>query len=284
MENFNFETTALVQTISPVHIGTGEKLTPLSYIYQGGSVLMIDEVALLEWVSANPRRADQFISLAERGESIAGFLQDQRVQPSELAQYQLPAQVTRAPGEIAPFIKTAAGSPYLPGSSLKGCLRNALLRGAVLADWDLGEKLSEIALGASEKPGGKRKPTGSEAMQASLFVRPGIERKLYSNYDLNRALIISNSRPRSIEVLEVVEVRMLSVNRRNGLDIKSRGNNPITIFVEATRPQTTFRLPLRRDMRLLRGLGSAAVWAWTIRIAAGCWCTWSNTVARRVLS
>lgn len=256
METNKFESTAIVQTLSPLHIGTGDKLTPLSYIYRGDSVLVLDEVTLLNWAGSSPGISSRFITAAEQGGSISSLLSELRVPAEPFKLYELRAEITRTPTEILPFIKTYDQFPYLPGSSLKGSLRSALLRGAILAEPELADAFSSIVIEAAEE--GRRRRTGSEAIEAALFVRRDLkDRKKFSNYDLNRALIVSDSRPVKTDKLEIVEVRMLSLQYDGRLDFKKRNNAYVTIFAETAQPKTTFRLKLQRDLSLLAGMGAA---------------------------
>lgn len=243
-----YETTAMVQALSPIHIGTGDVLNPLSYIYTGDEVRVIDEALLMEWLGTNPSAASRFITAAETRQSIGDFLRAERVRFEGFTRYTLAAKITRAPTDIRPFIKTIDSRPYLPGSSLKGCLRSALLRGVVLADPERAEDFAEIVEESAE-----RRRTGSEEIEASVFVQPGVKRQRYSNYDLNRALVVSDSAPRKVDRLEIVEARMLSLQTNGRMEYKRQGNTPVPIFIEAIQPMTKFQMLLRRDMRLLRG-------------------------------
>ncbi|MDR3573121.1 MAG: type III-A CRISPR-associated RAMP protein Csm5 [Anaerolineaceae bacterium] len=257
MDDFWHSTKALVQTISPIHIGSGDKLTPLSYIYKNKTAIAINEEHLLRWIKGNPALTSEFITLAERGGNLHTFLNNKGLEPEKLALYALETNTPHEPNEILSFIKSMDSLPYLPGSSLKGCLRSALLRGIVVSNPSLADDFAEIVEDCAYSTNRKEHNSISETIQAKVFVNADVNRSKYSNFDLNRALIVGDSVPIDINKFEVAEVRILSVQMNGRLEFKGRNNSPVVVYIETPKLRSTFRLSLRRDLRLLDSNGLA---------------------------
>ncbi len=248
----------VVQVLSPVQIGEGETLNPLAFVHAGDEVLVIDEARLLRWVSSENRLTSLFANFAEKGGAIGKFLEERGKDPATLAAYRLPANLP--PGavlrEIRTFMKNSENRPYLAGSSLKGSLRSALLRGALLADPEKRERADQtVAYHANQSP---RPSSGGAQVDAQVFVPADVPRSKESNYDLNRVLVLHDSPPQPPEVLEVMEVQMLTYKTQGRLEIKTLPNGrPLPIHVEALPPGNAFTLDMTWQRNLLMGQAGA---------------------------
>lgn len=218
----------VAQTLSPIHIGSGVKLGKADFIQQNGLVHIIDETKMMTWIIGQTNAEQLALILADdlrRPESgIEKFLKERfQGNLSDVIAYSLPYQ--GSPKDISAFIKQADNQAYIPGSSIKGVLRSGLLRGKMLGDEGLRQKaVRAIDQGAARS--GKPK-TNSDQIQANLFVQQGIEPSRWSNYDLNRVLLIRDSEAIPAEDLEIVAVKTLSVQYDQSLKPK-----PYPIFVE----------------------------------------------------
>ncbi|SDC25876.1 MULTISPECIES: type III-A CRISPR-associated RAMP protein Csm5 [unclassified Candidatus Frackibacter] len=128
-----------LQTITPVHIGSGESLSPYSdYIYQSGEVYYIDHQKLEEYLFNLEDATDlinQFVTIIKKqasGNSSDRYkLEDFFVNNSMRLRDFVSKKVTVSGGqikgeEIQRTISTG-NRPYIPGSTLKGAIRTALL-------------------------------------------------------------------------------------------------------------------------------------------------------------
>ncbi len=219
----------VVQTLCPLHIGTGVKLGKADFIIQDSHVHVIDENKLMTWILGQTDAEKLALWLADdlRGqEGIGKFIHEHfHGSLAEVAAYSLMYQ--GAPKDIATFIKTTDHHPYLPGSSVKGTVRSALLRGRMLGDNSLREKATRaITQGAADR----RKPrTNSDQIQANLFVSADVQPSKWPNYDINRLLLVRDSKPLDINTtLEIDKVKVFSVQTNQSL----QGKN-YDIFVEA---------------------------------------------------
>lgn len=257
-----FPNKATVRVLSPIHIGTGEKLDHLSYVRTGNELIVLDAQKLTAWAGSSERLAGEFVTvvesaskasrpdeLAAAGRKFQDWLSSKGKNPADLAAYRVTLRTTSSRmRDVMPFIKTAAQQPYLPGSSLKGSLRSSVLRGLLKLQPKFAAELAAMAEPIAEA--GAR--TLSDELQAEAFVRAPVERSKWSNYDLNRTLMLGDSNLKSTADLEVNEVKVYSAQTNHTLDGKTW-----SIYAEMLRAGTTLRVPLTRAAYLLAGRGAA---------------------------
>ena len=235
----------VVNTLSPLHIGTGERYQPIDFLVsKDGIVHILDDVKILQWVSGDSRLAAEFVTLAEKGNPLGAWITSHDRNPADFSAYRVKSslQPGDAPKEILKFIKHPSHQPYLPGSSLKGSLRSSLLRGVLMENSTLRDDAGEIVTKAAEE---RRKNTGSEAIEARTFVMADVQRSRYSNYDLNRLLVIRDSLPRKVDDLEIVEIRTFS-SSGHALHPKN-----YAIYAEVLRSKLTLHLAMTWQTYLL---------------------------------
>ena len=130
---------------TPLFIGSGEKITKLDYVYQSsnGMVYMLDEA---KWASflKRARLMNDFTSKVALGKrfSLDSYLKNHRELAARLHTSDIvmelkrrgvfhegiPAYVTgKNPNDIVTFARNGLGERYIPGSSLKGAFRTAIL-------------------------------------------------------------------------------------------------------------------------------------------------------------
>jgi len=111
------------ETVTPVHIGTGVKYTRSEFMVENGILYRISLKKLLDGLSEH--ELENLISqLEHRRFSIGDFLQHVDVELDEISVYSVECQMT--PDEVREQIKTG-NVVYIPGSSIKGAIRGALL-------------------------------------------------------------------------------------------------------------------------------------------------------------
>ncbi len=132
-------------TVGTVHVGDGKKLGSKDYFRNGDKGVSVLDVP--EFVSKLSRdQLESYCDFLENGNSSEG-LQDYFDQHRELEKvaeacvaYRVDTPLARARRgtyqyfDVAEFVKDAYGCPYIPGSSVKGMLRTAILTHMILAD------------------------------------------------------------------------------------------------------------------------------------------------------
>jgi len=221
-----------IEVLTPLHIGSGRKLVQgFDFAVQNAVTYRLNEDAILtdRWPD-DPALQRKFL-----GQPLADLLEpgDYQAHP-EYFRYSLRGEP--AMREIVECIRDVHGQPYLPGSSLKGALRTALLRAATDKQ---AFKRSDFG------PGGGP----NEAKQAAQ----GLEQKVLGrdpNRDILRALIVGDSQPIPMAALRLQRLQMVP-----GLNID----------VEAIARGTHLTATLRLDTWLLKRTGQGLNWPPLVR-------------------
>ncbi len=211
-----------VETYSPLHIGSGEVLLKdYDYAVYDGRTWRLNLDVFFEERGTDEQTIKRLSMVPP-----ARLLRPQDyVEGSPLFHYVLRGEPRsqEAGAQLQEQIKDAWHRPYLPGSSLKGALRTALLWEAVrrggerIAAGDLGENPKRAALRIEQK---------------FLGADP--------NHDLLRALQVGDSAPLGAEALMLANAQVIGGRTQQGAPIK----------VEAIRPRTAFHLRLKVDTAL----------------------------------
>ncbi len=191
-----------VEVLSPLHIGDGERLKRKQFVVSKSQVVIADEARLLKRVQGTQVLLDGFLQFCQTpGEYLDDFLRRHSIPPTEIG-YVVQA-LGMVGGEVYTFIKGADGRPYLPGSSLKGALRSALLRASLLGDPARLRAANDLAQHYVRE----RRRAGQ--------ISGDLERALFGNdqhHDWMRCLQFSDSVPVERARLQVAEVKVLSVS------------------------------------------------------------------------
>ena len=118
-----------LEAITPLHVGTGENLKSGFDFFSGQrKIHMINSSRLFQEVQRlGPQKLNEFTVAIDDG-SAETWLGRQGIRPDKIAVSSLPKPAGRPPREIRAHIKNGFGIPYLPGSSIKGALRTAVIR------------------------------------------------------------------------------------------------------------------------------------------------------------
>lgn len=257
---------------SPLHIGSGGPLlrNNIDFMNAGRFTYVFDQQAVFEYIL--PETADEaLIAQVTGSQHLASFLKERDLrEQTQLWSYRL-GGTTRLE-EIRPQIKTVFGQLYLPGSSLKGALRTALM--------------TAIA----QQPG--MAPAASRLRQWRELAAREIEHDLISrapppaqapNYDLLRTIQVADSDPlatneRTLALENVVvwpTAPQAPANRseRGRPGARQPGSatqqSGIPIDIEAIRDGTTFVSRLKLDDYLLGPAARALEFGSGVEIVRG---------------
>ena len=228
-----------LRTITPVHIGTGETLSQIDGFYDNGRWHRIDIDAVLAAIPKSELNR-LTIAMGQRNFQWQGYLPTN--QP--LARYTLPCPEEPRETEIREAMKDVFGRPMIPGSSIKGAMRTALL-------WDLiGDSSQEPFKDSVNYLKGRlqRKPNRSWAGQ-------DIERRVLGkdpNRDLMRTVQVSDTTPIPIEALEMGVAWTVTLNRNDRLVQKREGGREYKTFAEQIRAEQPFDFSIKIDRSLFR--------------------------------
>ncbi len=248
-----------LHVLTPIHIGTREgRLGPTEFVVAGSKVHLIDENRLGR-VLRDRNLIDAFITEVRKGPfQMASFL-------SKTARLRIPEDLHLVcsfsiPGgdpnmqDFRPFTRDAAGQLYIPGSSLKGVFRTALLyRFLKNSQQVLNSASSRIRADDSFRINKARKFYSHDWLQErnlqGLQLPGGREGP---NTDILRCLTVRDAYPVSEVQTQVIKINFIS-RRNDGVLYWSQDKRHLPrdlfIWVEAL-VKGTFRMELSWDERL----------------------------------
>ena len=138
-----------IECLSPVHIGSGDKLTAAEYIFdeKARQVYFVDQAQWIQFLFRK-KLTDEFSRYIERtaeqlgrkgpfqGQLLWDWLTQKGIRPDEIRNLagtighvhtNNPLIDRRSVNDIARNVTDAFGSVYIPGSSIKGALRTGAL-------------------------------------------------------------------------------------------------------------------------------------------------------------
>ena len=231
-----------LKTITPVHIGTGEILTQIDGFYDNRRWHRINIDAVLAAIPESELNR-LTIAMGQRNFQWSRYLPTN--QPS--VSYTLPCPEDPRETEIREAMKNPFGRPMIPGSSIKGTIRTALLWGLIDDDNPEAQEAFEYSVNYLKEQL-RRKPNRS-------WVGQGIERHVLgkdSNHDLMRTVQVSDTAPIPIEALEMGVAWTVTLNQDGELVQKREGNREYKTFVEQVRAEQTCDFSIKIDKSLFR--------------------------------
>ncbi|NMD38593.1 MAG: type III-A CRISPR-associated RAMP protein Csm5 [Christensenellaceae bacterium] len=204
-----------LEVLTPVHVGNGKKISKKDFILDGGRVNVCDPFKLYK---AFPQQYEAFMMDTN---SLTNFLTYNRIGNYQSAiKYSMPvadAGSIRNRDSIDEFIKDPHGLPYIPGSTLKGYIRTAILNDLVRGEEF--DKFRDI----------NNKDTTAQKIEELKFGK--ISESIF------KSLIISDSLPLSTKDLIVCKK----------VDITVKGNEPkslLNLCRECLRPGTKIKFKM----------------------------------------
>lgn len=245
-----------ITALSPIHIGGGVQIGKKEYIQYGprGQVIVPDQNRMFQDLCRMHKDKAYAEYMIRNGrDSLSQWLTEAKIDRKQVLTW---ADYTMDPGDafvkqnggqgtpkgIMTFVKDAYGMPYVPGSSIKGMLRTALLTSIVRNEPErFGLQLRNISSGAAR--GGKRntfltRETMDLEAEALHDLGWNEKRKSDAVNSVMSGLIVSDSEPISVTQL------MLSQKIDYSLD---RQEKPLPILREALMPGTEIEFSITLD-------------------------------------
>lgn len=232
-----------VKTLSPVHIGSGNALTPLDYVFEGGSLCRVNVDEMLK----HELDIEQFIDRA--GQGIIVLEDYAKIEALKHLWYKLKidndardALQSSSPdrGNVKEFIKTR-GLPYLPGSSLKGSMRTCLAECILEYNNYAKNNAKRNVLGAMNNRDGlsRRRKKADNYLGKTVFGGdPG--------GDIGRVLQVSDTQLCNMGDLEVGKIVLLKKERGSRFGWQSH------VFLECLTLGTTLNGVIKLDDFLIK--------------------------------
>jgi len=268
--------TQTLKVVSPLHIGNGKELTPLD-IYPGdGVIYVLDTGRLTDDLLGMGINLEEILHLLKNPPGDAyvwkGYIDELHLNPAEYALYTLKihGETGKRSMQIKEFIKMN-GKPYVPGSSIKGALRTAVLYKVLKECGDSGMAMN-IVSGIKNNRGQVERKTAdlareigwSESLVEFYLTKLSQERSDPKHADdLLEAIVFGMESDRRSGVrYEPKRDPMKALTVRDSTEIGKRHlavyhvevvGNPqtIPIWVEALEPGTTAGIEVKVDTELL---------------------------------
>ena len=222
--------------LSPVHVGSGNQLSKFDGVYRDRQWFAIDLDAVLAHpgVDANALARD----MSARRFSWDVWLEQHGLAASDVALYALPCPQDPEAVAIREAMKNHLRRPYLPGTSVKGALRTAVLTQLLTDDHKAGTQEWRNIQQKLDALRGNPRWLGQPIERAVLGRNP--------NHDLMRAVQVVDSHPAASERLAVGLVWTYTL-RGERLVKKRETNGDYKSFVEWLLPGASLRLAIRLD-------------------------------------
>lgn len=247
-----------ITTLGPLHIGSGEKPGSKSRWLRDGRIWLVDEGALFQKIADAPHLLNRFEHFSlDKHQSLLGFLNAAHIDPKTVSLYKVRNLGGKPNRYYFSHIKTPGRppKPYIPGSSLKGALRSALLRARLIEDEGMKERAAELVRQQmwGHHPNSKQ---ADDALERAVF---GPDQ----HHEWTRLFQVADTQPISTGDLWATDVRILSVRGPEGsyrLEEKTLGGGrPLTLYPEVIRTLADLRTRLVIQDELLSSQASGAL-------------------------
>lgn len=256
LKHYNIRITAL----SPIHVGDGSKIGKKEFIQMGtkGPVIVPDTNKMFQSLCVlGKENAYKDFMLNERKLTLGQWLNSQRITEKDIEAWkrysldpgdafvrQNNGRRNGTPKDITCFVKDCYGKPYVPGSTLKGMLRSAILC------WRIKESPNKFSkeiekLSSAFKKGGKDKHfLENEINNLEIAVFHTLnrdEKKKNAVNSIMSGLVVSDSHPIDEEQLILAQKIDFSLNGEE---------KPLPILREALKPGTQIDFEITIDNSL----------------------------------
>lgn len=258
----------VLTAIGPVHIGDGGSYSGKDYFKLNEKrVAVLDAKRFVAGLS--PGQLEEyctFLTTTDSGSSLQGYLDRHaglKAHASKCVAYQVDMTLAKARRgtdqyyEVARFVKDGQGCPYVPGSSVKGMLRTAILTHLIPGNRASYEGLYDPAAARDRR----RRATACKGVEREAFrrERPDSSDDRVVN-DIMRYVSVSDSVPLTTDDLVFVK-KYDKFSRHDSADHKlpmgsiSRDpeyyeGNALNIYRECLKPGTRIELSLDVDERI----------------------------------
>lgn len=258
----------VLMTSGPVHIGNGEQYGKKDYFANKGGIAILDVPRFIARLDSDDLEA--YLAFLEEGarssdRNLQVFL-DEHPRAQAAAQdsirYSIGSELSRARRgtyqyhDVSQFIKDAYGCPYVPGSSVKGMLRTALLTCLILNDRTVYEPLFD-SMAARDRH--KRKTVGTRIerrafRQGGTGISGGADS---AANDALRHISVSDSKP--LSTADLVFVKKYDKFSKNddgdhkmqmGRGLTDREGNALDVYRECLKPGTRVEFDVDIDERI----------------------------------
>ncbi len=269
----------VLKTISPVHIGgKTQALTPLEQMVFNGRCYVVGEAKLGRAMLDKNKLDELSLEIGRQGRrfNLEEFLRSRQLLNERFlrqsSDYHCNTRLSRTPLRMRPFMRDVFGCPFIPGSSIKGAIRTAVLYNLLKRmqaesprDFQqyfvnsIEQKLREFNNTDDRL---RSKPWFKDKVKSSMANK--IETELLQHFDLPvpggyakrgatgqqkdymRVLKVSDTTPMDKDALPLVEVQVLSLTGERDIYLKT------PIYVEIILPGAELQFSVTLDENIMR--------------------------------
>ncbi len=277
--------TVNVEVQTPVHVGSGETVNALSYLRVKDMLYVVDPDRWQRWLEKE-KVTSRFLQWMDgvvqtlntpqqRQMSLTRFLtdslrrQDVEAVAKQVAAYPLHMEQCGEPDPVRGFkahLRDARRCAYLPGSSLKGAIRTALLEDLLLEDDHLNRYLQQPLQQRLKTAAGDRRRLRHEVRNVWQQMEQALLRggRQKANFDLLRFVMVSDSEPFEPEQVSLRLVRSEGTDRRTDTWLEMVRAGASTRFTLTLLPDAPLTL-----LGLDAALGEYLVWQTLFEVLYG---------------
>ncbi len=210
MKEFYEKIKVELEVLTPVHIGSGERLSTYEYIYEEGRLKVYPFYYLLDRITEEreDRRTNILMKLRSGYTRLIDIFREFSL--SYKPRYEIPYEGKPVSTYVEAFQKNMLG-PYIPSSTIKGAIRTALISYMLMEREELYRKVKQELYDMLG-----RKPTKEDLKRYAENHLEGLLRPRSmpkdAKYDLLKALLLPDIQL-SFEDLYGVEMKMVSSER-----------------------------------------------------------------------
>lgn len=228
-----------IETLSPVHVGSGNLLQQnTEFLYDGNRIGIVDEIKVLNIIGHE--NIDKWVTIINKGEKLWDYLKtrkhDLKLEDVSKRILDVYGENTSRRRDLREQMHNGTGSVCLPGSSIKGAIRTALLSRIVDANID------KIFISEIESEQGNKRKWQNEIKYSSQ----NIEKRFFGNVakkDVFRFLQVGDAHFYN----NTIAVNMKTLNKTyNGWDWK----DTVTQLTESipTACNTSFTMKINKEL------------------------------------
>lgn len=249
-----------------VHIGNGQKYGKRDYFVHGGEIAVLDVRKFVSRLTPDQvTRYCEFLKNAYDKFGLQGFLtRRENADLLKIAQgsiaYRIDSPIATARRgaiqyhDVWQFAKDPYGNPYIPGSSVKGMLRTALLLSMVLDDAGLRTAVAAETFGDPKKA--RSATAGAKLNKAAFWKERPDSRDSNVVNDVMKYVSVSDSEPLSVNDL-VFAKKYDKFSKDDPVDHKLdmgkltfKEGNELDVYRECLRPGTAVSVDVVIDERI----------------------------------
>lgn len=237
-----------LKTIGPLHIGSGQKLAKFDYIIDNGVIYVIDPAKMFKGLKKLGLVKAFEKSVMERS-NLFNFVKSYNISSNEyrkwsIYSYRLYNYVDIKSMQIMTCVKDPYNMPYIPGSSLKGALRNAVLNYELMKSYR--EDIADSVEMGMQNNSSKKYYLKNDSENADKIFRThnleNNEKPTVTN-DIFKGLRVSDSKPLKTEDIILCQK----------VDITPDGvKNSINCFRECIKPGVNIEFQIDVDDNVLK--------------------------------